>query len=171
MSKSTHFIGQPLLGQILSFIDHAQVLRISKKHGGEHYVKHFDSWHHLVSMLYAIIMRFDSLREIQASMAAESRKLTHLGLTKIPRRSTLSDANKRRPEEVFGAIYGTLYDKYKGVLSSDSRNRGSAPHWLKKLKIMDSTTISLFSNIVLKGVGRNPIRGKKKGERRINDLP
>lgn len=170
MSKSTHFIGQPLLGQLLSFINHAEVLRISKEHGGEHYVKHFDAWHHLVTMLYATIMRFDSLREIQASMTAESRKLSHLGLTKIPKRSTLSDANKRRPEEVFGAIYATLYDKYKGVLSSDSRNRGGAPNWLKKLKIMDSTTISLFSNIVFKGVGRNPKRGKKKGGLKVHTI-
>ena len=170
MSKSTHFIGQPLLGQLLSFIDHAKVLRISKEHGGEHYVKHFDGWHHLVTMLYAIIMRFDSLREIQASMAVESRKLSHLGLTKIPRRSTLSDANKRRPEEVFGAIYSALYHKYKGVLSSDSRNHRNDPRWLKKLKIMDSTTISLFSNIVFKGVGRNPKRGKKKGGLKVHAI-
>ena len=170
MSKSTHFIGQPLLGQILSFIDHSEVLRISKEHGGEHYVKHFDGWHHLVTMLYAIIMRFDSLREIQASMAVESRKLSHLGLTKIPRRSTLSDANKRRPEEVFGALYAALYHKYKGVLSSDSRNRRSDPNWLKKLKIMDSTTISLFSNIIFKGVGRNPIKGKKKGGLKVHAI-
>ena len=170
MSKSTHFIGQPLLGQILSFIDHAEVLRISKEHGGEHYVKHFDGWYHLVTMLYAFIMRFDSLREIQASMAVESRKLSHLGLTKIPRRSTLSDANIRRPEEVFGAIYAALYHKYKGVLSSDSRNRGSDPNWLKNLKIMDSTTISLFSNIIFKGVGRNPIKGKKKGGLKVHAI-
>ena len=170
MSKSTHFIGQPLLGQILSFIDHSEVLRISKEHGGEHYVKHFDGWHHLVTMLYAIIMRFDSLREIQASMAVESRKLSHLGLTKIPRRSTLSDANKRRPEEVFGALYAALYHKYKGDLSSDSRNRRSDPNWLKKLKIMDSTTISLFSNIIFKGVGRNPIKGKKKGGLKVHAI-
>jgi hypothetical protein len=170
MSKSTHFIGQPLLGQILSFIDHAEVLRISKEHGGEHYVKHFDGWHHLVTMLYAIIMRFDSLREIQTSMAAESRKLSHLGLTKIPRRSTLSDANIRRPEKVFGTIYATLYDKYQGVLSSDSRNRSSTPSWLSKLKIMDSTTISLFSNLVFKGVGRNPKKGKKKGGLKVHTI-
>ena len=170
MSKSTHFIGQPLLGQILSFIDHAEVLRISKEHGGEHYVKHFDGWHHLVTMLYAIIMRFDSLREIQASMAVESRKLSHLGLTKIPRRSTLSDANTRRSEVIFGAIYAALYHKYKGVLSSDSRNRRSDADWLKKLKIMDSTTISLFSNIIFKGVGRNPIKGKKKGGLKVHAI-
>ena len=117
MSKSTHFIGQPLLGQLLSFIDPADVLHISKKHGGEHYVKYFDAWHHLVTMLYAIIMRFDSLREIQTSMAAESRKLSHLKLTKIPRKSTISDANLRRPEKIFGEIYTTLYNKHKGVLS------------------------------------------------------
>jgi len=170
MSKSTHFIGQPLLGQLLSFIDHAEVSRISKKHGGEHYVKYFDGWHHLVTMLYAIIMRFDSLREIQASMSAESRKLSHLGLTKIPRRSTLSDANKRRPEEIFGAIYATLYHKYQGVLSSDSRNDSSSPSWLNKLKIMDSTTISLFSNLLFKGVGRNPKRGKKKGGLKVHTI-
>ena len=170
MSKSTHFIGQPLLGQLLSFINHAEVLRISKEHGGEHYVKHFDSWHHLVTMLYATIMRFDSLREIQASMTAESKKLSHLGLTKIPKRSTISDANKRRPEEDIGEIYAKLYDKYKGVLSSDSRNRGGAPNWLKKLKIMDSTTISLFSSIVFKGVGRNPKRGKKKGGLKVHTI-
>ena len=170
MSKSTHFIGQPLLGQILSFIDHTEVSRISKKHGGEHYVKYFDGWHHLVTMLYAIIMRFDSLREIQASMSVESRKLSHLGLTKIPRRSTLSDANKRRPEEVLGAIYATLYHKYQGVLSSDSRNESSSPNWLKKLKIMDSTTISLFSNLLFKGVGRNPKRGKKKGGLKVHTI-
>ena len=170
MSKSTHFIGQPLLGQLLSFIDQADVHRISKKHGGEHYVKHFDAWHHLVSMLYAIIMRFDSLREIQLSMTAESRKLSHLGLTKIPKRSTLSDANVRRSEVIFGELYATLYDKHKGVLSSDSRNRGSTPSWLRKLKIMDSTTISLFSNLVFKGVGRNPKRGKKKGGLKVHTI-
>src|SRR5690606_32429895 len=33
---------------------------------------------------------------------------------------------------------------------------------VKHLKIVDSTTISLFSDI-LKGVGRNPVNGKKKG--------
>ena len=170
MSKSTHFIGQPLLGQLLSFIDQADVHRISKKHGGEHYVKHFDAWHHLVTMLYAIIMRFDSLREIQTSMAAESRKLSHLGLTKIPRKSTISDANIRRPEKIFGEIYATLYDRYKEVLSSDSRNRGSTPSWLRKLKIMDSTTITLFSNLVFKGVGRNPKRGKKKGGLKVHAI-
>jgi len=42
---------------------------------------------------------------------------------------------------------------------SDSRPKDPA---LKGLKIVDSSTITLFSDI-LKGAGRNPLSGKKKG--------
>ena len=95
MGKGTNFIGQPLLTQLLKFFDKDKILRMSRKCGGERYVKSFDGWHHLVVMLYAVLMRFDSLREITASMLAEARKLNHLGITTMPRRSTLSDANAR----------------------------------------------------------------------------
>ena len=35
--------------------------------------------------------------------------------------------------------------------------------WMKRLRIIDSTTITLFSNLLFKGVGRHPKTGKKKG--------
>ena len=105
MSKSTHFIGQPLYSQITKNIDKSGVLRVSRELGGERYIKSFDAWTHLVVMLYAILNRFDSLREITVSMQAEARKLTHLGIANIACKSTLSDANRRRSEEVIGAIY------------------------------------------------------------------
>ena len=98
MGKSTHFSGQPLYCQVIKLLDKSTILRLSREYGGEHYVKRFDIWTHLVVMLYAVIMRFDSLREIMASLQAESRKLCHLGIRLMPSRSTLSDANRRRPE-------------------------------------------------------------------------
>lgn len=125
-------------------------------------MKSFDACQHLVIILYAVIKRFDSLREIADSMFPEARKLAHLGISTMPRRSTLSDANSRRPEEVFGDTYRSLYARYKDELSSDSRKR-QTPLWLKRLQIIDSTTISLFSNLIFKGVGRHPKSGKKKG--------
>ena len=106
-------------------------------------------------------MRFDSLREITASLQAEARKLSHLGLSIMTSRSTLSDANKRRPESVFASIYRDLYATYRSRLSSDSRACKEAK-WMKRLQIIDSTTISLFSNLLFKGVGRHPKSGKKK---------
>ena len=113
-------------------------------------------------MLYAVIMRFDSLREITSATMMEWRKLAHLGIKELPRRSTLSDANQRRPNEIFGEIYMNLYQTYKDKLSSDSQSC-RLPRWMKRLQIIDSTTVSLFSNLIFKGVGRNPKTGKKKG--------
>ena len=162
MNKGTHFIGQPMYGQLINLLDKSKILRFSRENGGERYVKHFDAWQHLVIMLYAVIKRFDSLREITGSMFPEARKLSHLGIRLMPRRSTLSDANARRKECVFEAIYRDLYATYRDEISSDSRRR-QVPKWLNRLQIIDSTTITLFSNLIFKGVGRHPKTGKKKG--------
>jgi hypothetical protein len=169
MGKSSHFSGQPLYSQLIKLLTRSKILQLSREKGGEHYVKRFDGWTHLVVMLYAVIMRFDSLREITASLQAEARKLHHLGISMMTSRSTLADANKRRPQEVFEAIYRDLYATYRGRLSSDSRS-GKDPKWMKHLQIIDSTTITLFSNLIFKGVGRHPKTGKKKGGIKVHTV-
>ena len=161
MGKSSHFIGQPMYGQVIKLLDKSKILQISRENGGERYTKRFNGWIHLVVMLYAVIMRFDSLREITASLLTDARKLSHLGITFKIGRSTLADANKRRSEAIFEAIYRDLYGTYRHTLSSDSRT-GKTPKWMKRLQIIDSTTITLFSNLLFKGVGRHPKTGKKK---------
>jgi Transposase DDE domain/Domain of unknown function (DUF4372) len=169
MSKSTHFFGQPVYGQLIKSLDRAKIVEMSRKNGGEKYVKSFDGYVHLLTMLFAVIMRFDSLREIEAAMTAEVRKLAHMGIEKVPKRSTLSDANARRPEKFFEDVYRDLYESNKSKLSSDSRRNGTEA-WIRSLRIVDSTTISLFSNVIFKGVGRHPKTGKKKGGIKVHSV-
>ncbi|MDD4634614.1 MAG: IS4 family transposase [Bacteroidales bacterium] len=169
MSKSTHFSGQPLYNQVINLLNKSKILQTSREKGGERYIKHFDVWTHLVVMLYAVINRFDSLREITTSLQAEARKLCHLGISVQTSRSTLADANKRCPEAVFEAIYRDLYATYRNRLSSDSRTN-KEPKWMKRLQIIDSTTISLFSNLLFKGVGCHPKTGKKKGGIKVHTV-
>ena len=87
----------------------------------------------------------------------------------MPSRSTLADANKRRSEFIFEAIYRNLYDTYHTRLSSDSRTKAE-PKWMKRLQIIDSTTITLFSNLIFKGVGRHPKTGKTKGGIKVHTV-
>lgn len=169
MGKSIHFFGQPVYGQLIKSLDRDKIVQMSRRQGGERYVKSFDGWHHLLTMLYAVIMRFDSLREIEASMQAEVRKLGHIGLETVPGRSTLSDANARRSERFFEMVYRDLYEQNKAFLSSDSR-RNDPENWMKRLRIIDSTTITLFSNLIFKGVGRHPKSGKKKGGIKVHSV-
>jgi hypothetical protein len=70
----------------------------------------------------------------------------------------LADANKCRKVEFFEEIYNKLLEKYSFVLS-DSRIQKALG---KNVKIVDSTTISLFKDI-LKCVGRKAVEGKSKG--------
>ena len=169
MGKSTHFFGQPVYGQLIKSLDHDKIVEISRKHGGERYVKSFDGYTHLLTMLYAVIMRFDSLREIETTMITEVRKLHHVGIDRIPKRSTLSDANARRSEKFFEDVYRDVYQSNREKLSSDSRRNGTE-EWVKRLRIIDSTTITLFSNVIFKGVGRHPKTGKKKGGIKVHSV-
>lgn len=165
MSKSTHFTGQPIYAQLLSLTDTQKIRSLSKDGGYDRYVKKLDGYAHFVGILYGVLMRYDSLREIVVGMLSEADKLQHLGIDYMPKRSTLAEANNRRDSDFFAQIYFSLYNQYKGVLA-DSRNNKP---WEKLLHILDSTTISLFSN-VLKGVGRNPIQGKKKGGIKVHTV-
>ena len=169
MGKSTHFIGQPMYNQVIKLLDKSKILQISQELGGERYTKHFNVWIHLVVMLYAVIKRFDSLREITTSLLADTKKLAHLGIMFKISRSTLADANKRRPEAIFETIYRDLYARYRHELISDSRS-SKCPKWMNRLQIIDSTTISLFSNLLFKGVGRHPKTGKKKGGIKVHTI-
>lgn len=157
MCKVTTFSGQPQYLQLLNLINRAKICKISQKEGYDRYVKKLNGHTHFVALLFAVLMGYDSLRELVIGMMAEARKLQHLGIDYLIRRSTIADANNRRPSKFFEQIYYTLYNRYKDVLS-DSRSE----EWVKRLYILDSTTITLFSNI-LKGAGRNPKTGKKKG--------
>ena len=169
MGKSTHFFGQPLYSQVIDLLDKSKTLSFSRKNGGERYIKRFDCWTHLVVMLYAVIMRLDSLREISTYLQAEARKLIHLKISMMTSRSTLADANKRRSESIFEAIYRDLYLTYRKELSSDSRV-ANEPKCMKRLQIIDSTTITLFSNLLFKGIGRHPKTRKKKGGIKVHTV-
>jgi len=99
-------------------------------------------------------------------MLACEGKLAHLGLDKAPARSTLSDANNRRSYLVFETIYKELLKHYHPFIS-DSRLKGLS---IRNLKIIDSTTIRLFSD-VLRGVGRNRLDGaRKKGGIKVHAM-
>ncbi|MDR2979192.1 MAG: DUF4372 domain-containing protein, partial [Bacteroidales bacterium] len=136
MSKSTTFIGQPILNQLLFFIQGVNIKKISGRYNGERYVKSFDTYTHLVVMLFGVIEGYHSLRELVIGMLSNAHKLSHIGIDYMVRRSTLSDANERRRSAIFGDIYMEVYRKHAASLS-DSRLRGID---LKRLYAMDSTT-------------------------------
>jgi hypothetical protein len=165
MSKSTNFSGTPIIKQILKYISPEIIYRTAREHKSDRYYKRFKTYDHLVTMIYSVISGCCSLREVSSILLACEGRINHIGLKHFPKRSTLSDANKKRQSEVFADIYYKLHDKYKKYLSDSSPRISS----VKNLHIIDSTTISLFSEI-LKAAGRNPPDGKRKGGIKVHTM-
>jgi hypothetical protein len=169
MGKSTHFTGQPVYSQVIKLLDKSKIKEISRQTlKSESYVKCFDGYTHLIVMLFGVLKHFDSLRELEIGMKAEVGKLQHLGINYVAKRSTIAEANIRRSQEFFAKVYANLLERYTPFLA-DSRSQCAEKEWEKALYMMDSTTISLFDNL-LKGVGRHPKSGKKKGGMKVHTV-
>ena len=165
MSKSSYFSGKSVFGQLISLIDDKIINTSVKECDSDRYTKKFTTKDHLISMLFCSFAKCNSLREISGAMLGLSGKTEHFKLKHIPKKSTLSDANKKRDVEVFEKIYHKLLQEYGWVLS-DSRIKEVIK---KQVKIFDSSTISLFKDIMA-CVGRNPKSGKKKGGIKIHTV-
>ena len=163
-SSQNHFVGQPIFKQILDFIPRNKFDELVYRHKTDRYYKRYDSWTQLVTMLFGILSRCDSMGEICDGMKGLSGKLNHIGLPSAPAKSTAADGLRERDNEFFKEVYFMLLKYFKPLLSVSRIDNVS----FAKLFIFDSSTIRLFSNI-MKGVGRNPKNeGKKKGGLKVH---
>ena len=158
MGKSNYFSTKSVFGQLISLIDDNIIKSSVKRHKSDFYTKKFKSKDHLISMLFCSFAKCTSLREVSGAMLGLSGKTASFDLNHIPKRSTLSDANKNRKVDFIEDIYHQLLKQYGSILS-DSRIQEVLR---KQVKIIDSSTISLFKAI-LNCVGRKSKDGKSKG--------
>lgn len=168
MSKNTeiNFVGQPVFKQILNLLQVIDLPSIINKHRADRHYKAYTSRRQLITMLFGILSRCDSMGEIYDGMRAMSGKLNHLGLKQSPAKSTACDGLRNRSDKFFEEVYFTLVKAYSSFLS-DSRTFELT---FKEVLLIDSTTIRLFGDL-LKGVGRNVKgEGRKKGGIKVHML-
>jgi len=165
MPKGTFFVGQPIFNQVLFYVPRHLITQLAREHKSDYYCKRFTTFDHLVTMLYCVFNNCNSLREVSTGLLAWEQRISHLGMKHFPRRSTISDANLRRSEAVFEGIYLKLFARYADFLS-DSRSSSKT----NRLYIFDSTTITLF-NEILQGTGLpKKMTGRRKGGIKVHSL-
>lgn len=103
------------------------------RHDGNAYDKEFESWDHLVALVFAQLAGVDGLRGLEAVWNANAHHHYHLGVGRLAR-STLSDANRRRPVAVFAETFAGL----SGLAGRELRREGG-----EMLRLIDATPIPL----------------------------
>lgn len=153
----------PIISQLLSYIPLNLLDAAIAECKSDRYYKKLKTKEHLAFMLYGVIGKLESLNGLIKSLPFLGKTLSYFGITELPARSTLADANRSRNSDVFGKLYGFLVRHYEKQLSG-SYLAGLIDKSvdIKNIKIFDSTTFTLFVD-VFTGAGRNKISGKKKG--------
>ena len=128
-----------LFTQVLSLIDRAHFSKAVTQLEAEKGAKGFRCWEQLVSMLFCQLASANSLREICGGLATAMGKVKHLGIVRLPKRSTLSYANNHRPWQLYEKVFYQLYNQASALAAKGKwRFRFKNP-----LYSIDSSTIDL----------------------------
>ena len=122
-----------IFGSLIKPIDRRQFRAIVERHDGDAYDKSFKSWDHLVTLVGAQLAQVASLRAVEGAFNANSHQHYHLGVGKVAR-STLSDANARRPVGVFADTFAMLAAK----ADRHTRKEGA-----EMVRLIDSSPVPL----------------------------
>jgi Transposase DDE domain/Domain of unknown function (DUF4372) len=85
---------------VLNFLPWHVVDRLIERHQADKKVRRLTTRNQLVALIYAQLAGAESLRAVEAGLSSHAARLYHLGACETAR-STLSDANARRPCAVF----------------------------------------------------------------------
>lgn len=139
-----------IFGHILEPISRLWFDRLVARHDADAYDKSFGSWDHLSLLVFAQLTGAMSLRGLEMAWNANAHHHYHLGVGPVAR-STISDANARRPAVVLAETFSML----SGLADRGFRREGQA-----MLSLIDSSPIPLGQVIAwAKWNGR--IRGLK----------
>lgn len=128
-----------LFAQIIQKLDRNKFNGLVRKHNSDKHQKGYDSWTHMVSMLFCQFAKAQSIRDISFGMKSATGNLNHLGVKKAPSKSSISYQNANRSWELFK-------DYYFELLKSLGQQAGFKQTKFKiksKILLLDASTISL----------------------------
>lgn len=122
-----------IFASLLKPIDRRQFQKVVDRHDGDAYDKSFKSWDHLIALVYAQLAGIQGLRALEAGFNANPQHHYHLGTGELSR-STLSDANARRPAGIFAEVFAML---------SASADRQTRREGAEMVRLIDASPIPL----------------------------
>lgn len=128
-----------LFSQIISKLDRSKFNRLVVEGNSDKHNKGFNSWTHLVSMLFCQFAKSQSVRDISNGLRSATGNLNHLGIQKAPSKSSISYQNKNRDYNLFKSYYYQLL----GSLGQQAGFKRVKFKIKSKIFLLDSTTISL----------------------------
>ena len=96
-----------VFAQMLKFIPRHEFESLANQHHSGRRLRKMTRWAQFVAMATAQLSGRQSLRDVASNMAAQARKLYHLGIRSVSR-SSLSRVNECQPYQLYEALCAKL---------------------------------------------------------------
>ncbi len=134
------YTGTTVFSQIMAQISRYEFDKLVAKYRGDYKVKTFSSWDQFLSMSFAQLSYRRSLRDIEACLNSQPRKLYHMGIRGNVARNNLARANENRDWRIYSDLAQKLIVKARKLYEDDSN---FALDLETTVYALDSTTIDL----------------------------
>src|SRR3954464_7809251 len=132
-------VGKTLFAQVMELVPWKTFGRIIERYKGDAGVRTLSCADLFRVMAFAQLTWRESLRDIEACLAANQGKLYHMGLNAAPARSTLADALERRDWRIYHALAQRLIVRARALYAQEP----SVLDLDASVYALDSTTIDL----------------------------
>jgi len=129
-----------VFAQLTTFLPRLVFQELVRGFRGDFRVRRFPCWNQLCSMLYGQVTGSESLRDLETGFNAHRFSHYHMGVSEV-HRSTLADANEKRPWQIYMQLFHALLGKFKGVKPSRPARIAN------KICTWDSTMIELCLSV------------------------
>jgi hypothetical protein len=114
------YLGRTVFSQLMDFAPQHEFRRLVERHDADYRLRHFSCWDQFLCMSFAQLTYRESLRDIEACLRA-APSLYHLGIrSRSVARSTLADANERRPWRLYADFAQLLIATARSLYSGDT---------------------------------------------------
>jgi hypothetical protein len=135
--------GKLVFAQVMAHLPLSTFRRCVARYDGEHKVKSFSCLDQFYAMAFAQLTFRESLRDIEACLATQGRRLYHLGFRSPVARNTLANANAVRPWQ----IYADLAQHLIGIARPLYANEPIGLDLKETVYAFDATTIDLCLSV------------------------
>lgn len=131
--------GQTVFSQIMDFLPIYEFRKCVKRYNGDYRVKNFTCWNQFLSLAFAQLTYRESLRDIESCLNSMSRRLYHMGFRGKISKSTLADANEKRPWQIYADFAQVMINRARILYQDDPL----AVELEETIYALDSTVIDL----------------------------
>ena len=131
--------GQTVFSQIMDFLPVYEFRKCVKRYNGDYRVKNFTCWNQFLSLAFAQLTYRESLRDIESCLNSMSRRLYHMGFRGKISKSTLADANEKRPWQIYADFAQVMINRARILYQDDPL----AVELEETIYALDSTVIDL----------------------------